>query len=298
MNDLNESQCGKLDQILRLFSEEDSIEADKILAIEPNQRKANALVDILARRQFVTRVGEAIGRELPIILNLNPIADIFIENGGFSSEFKKQQLLFGGKSTVINIHTTGHGNTINTGDNAAIAAEVRVNQSEKQKEGDPEPGPYLEADLRYNNSGRSNEGYSDKNPIEIDEQGNAAYIVGFASKPIIHWRLDWEYTLFIHNNSSYPAFNIKVEQVTGQKFTTLSKLPKINNLQPMANLELAAEFEDYMESTNVEADLELKPRIPAALNGLCLQLTYLDEKRIEHITLVTIEGQEIISTKK
>ena len=209
MNDLNESQCEKLDQILRLFGENDSIEADNILAVEPNLRKANALVDILVRRQFVTRVGEAIGRELPIILNLNPIADIFIENGGFNSEFKKQQVLFGGKSTVINIHTAGHGNTINTGDNAAIATEVSVNQSEKQKEVHPEPGPYLEADLRYNSSGRSNEGYSDKNPIEIDDQGNAAYIVGFASKPIIHWRLDWEYTLFIHNNSSYPAFNIK-----------------------------------------------------------------------------------------
>ena len=91
---------------------------------------------------------------------------------------------------------------------------------------------------------------------------------------------------------------LKVEQVTDQKFTNLSKLPKINNLQPMANLELAAEFVDYMESTNVEADLKLKPRIPAALNGLGLQLTYLDEKRQEHVTLVTIEDQEIISTKK
>jgi hypothetical protein len=294
MDDLNESQCEKLDQILSLFGDKDSLEADKVLTVESNERKANALIDMLVRRRFVSRVGEAIGRVLPLILNLNPNAELFIDNGGFLAEFKKQQIRYSVEPTVINIHTNGHGNTINTGNHASLTTQSTVTS----KEGDPEPGPYLEADLRYNSSGRSNDGYSDKNPIEIDEQGNAAYVVGLGSKPVIHWRLDWQYTLFIHNNSSYPAFNIKIEQISEQKFSSLSKLPKINNLQPMANLELDAEFEEYMESTHVEADLKLRPRIPETLNGLCLQLTYLDEKRKPHVTLVTIEDQEIVSTKK
>ncbi|TWR25492.1 hypothetical protein FPZ42_12905 [Mucilaginibacter achroorhodeus] len=50
--------------------------------------------------------------------------------------------------------------------------------------------PFLDADLRYNSSGRRSQGYSNKNPVEKDKNGNPVMIIGFATKPIIHWKLN------------------------------------------------------------------------------------------------------------
>jgi hypothetical protein len=158
-------------------------------------------------------------------------------------------------------------------------------------------GPYLEVDLRYNSSGRTNLGYSNKNPVENDERGNPVMVINFGMKPIIHWKLDWEYTLFIYNNSSYPAFNINVEPDSENQFLRLTELPKINNLQPMGKLELSAEYEDFIESSHEKPDEILKNRVPDALNNLRLKISYLDESRNEHITIVTIKGQELINEK-
>lgn len=291
MNDLSESQCEKLDQILNMFGDEDHLDADKVLTIEPNDRKASALLDVLVRKGFIVRVGETIGRNLPLIVNIEPAAELFIENGGFMTDLKKRQT---GAATVVNIHNNGHNNVINTGNHSTIAAEYK-HAIDKDK---AEPGPYLEADLRYHDSGRHSDGYSTKNPLEIDENGQQYYNVGYAVKPIIHWNLDWNYLLIIHNNSSYPAYNIKVDFLSDQQFTKLKKPDKINNLQPGDNLKLEAGYECRIESTHVEADELLRPRIPKALNGLCLQITYLDEGRRQHVTLVNIEDQEIVNVKK
>lgn len=160
-----------------------------------------------------------------------------------------------------------------------------------------EGSPYLEVDLRYNSSGRWNEGYSYKNPREVGENGEEVMIIGFDTDPIIYWKLDWEYSLFIYNNSSYPAYNIQVDQISNHQFSQISRLPKINNLQQMGKLELTAEYISRMEGIYKEADEYLKHRIPEALDGLQLQITYLDEKRENHTTLVTIKGQDVISQK-
>ncbi|TCC99757.1 hypothetical protein EZ449_21330 [Pedobacter frigidisoli] len=160
-----------------------------------------------------------------------------------------------------------------------------------------EGSPYLEVDLRYNSSGRWNEGYSYKNPREVGENGEEVMIIGFDTDPIIYWKLDWEYSLFIYNNSSYPAYNIQVDQISNHQFSQISRLPKINNLQQMGKMELTAEYISRMEGIYKEADEYLKHRIPEALDGLQLQITYLDEKRETHTTLVTIKGQDVISQK-
>jgi 2C-methyl-D-erythritol 2,4-cyclodiphosphate synthase len=127
---LNENQCDKLDQILDLFENTDYLEAEKILTIEPNERRANALLDVLARRGFIMRVGETEENLLPIIINLESSADIFKENGGFKAEFKKQQLKeqssVAKEGTQINIHATGHGNLINTGNQNTINAQINI----------------------------------------------------------------------------------------------------------------------------------------------------------------------------
>ena len=157
--------------------------------------------------------------------------------------------------------------------------------------------PFLEANLQYNGSSRRNMSYSEKNPVEIDENGNSFMVIGFSVTPIIHWHLNWDYSLFIYNNSSYPAFNIKVEQVNGSKINIISKLPKINNLEQLGKLDLSLEYSMEFEGIHIEADEILKPYLPSELDGLELLITYLDEERNEHKTIMTIEGQEIINSK-
>lgn len=158
--------------------------------------------------------------------------------------------------------------------------------------------PFLEVDLRYNSSGRRNEGYSNNNPTEVGENGERIMVISFATEPVIYWRLDWEYSLFIYNNSSFPAFNINVEQISGQQFNRISKLPNINNLQQMGKLELSAQYIERMEGNHKEADEILKDRIPVSLDGLKLRISYLDEKRKEHATIMEIQGQNIVSNKE
>lgn len=157
--------------------------------------------------------------------------------------------------------------------------------------------PFLEADLRYNSSGRCNEGYSYKNPTELDEFGNAVMIIGFANSPIIYWKLDWEFSLLIYNNSTQPVFNIRINPLTNITFSKLAKLPKINNLLPIDKIEISAEFNSRIEGNYVEADALLANRIPIALDGLQLEISYLDEQRNEHKTIMTINGQDIINTR-
>ena len=50
MDELSEGQCEKLDKILNMFGDEDQLDADKVLAIEPNDRKASALLDLLVKK--------------------------------------------------------------------------------------------------------------------------------------------------------------------------------------------------------------------------------------------------------
>lgn len=158
--------------------------------------------------------------------------------------------------------------------------------------------PFLEVDLRYNSSGRWNEGYSYNNPTGLDENGKEVMIIGFDRDPIIHWKLDWEYSLFIYNSSSFPAFNIQVEQISESRFSQITDLPKINNLEQMGKIELSAQYLERMEGDHKQADEILKPRIPASLDGLRLRISYLDEQRNQHVTIVTIQGQDVISEKE
>ncbi|HEY5326105.1 MAG TPA: hypothetical protein VIJ27_03830 [Mucilaginibacter sp.] len=160
------------------------------------------------------------------------------------------------------------------------------------------PVPYLEADLKYYGSGRRNLYYSDKNPIEQEENGNWVMPIKFDGTTIIVWALDWDYSLDIYNNSSQPAFNLKIEQASNTKFSQLQSLDKINSLKPFEKIELEASYKiGRFEGTHVEADDKLFQRLPADLDGLMLELSYQDEARNEHRTTVLIEGQEIVNIK-
>jgi len=157
--------------------------------------------------------------------------------------------------------------------------------------------PFLEVDLRYNSSGRWNRGYSDKNPIEKDEYGNLVRVLGFANSPIIFWKIDWEFSLLIYNNSTQPVFNVQIKPITAASFTKLQKLPKINNLHAMGMLELSAEYATGIESNHIDADKLLSKRIPEALDGSQFEITYQDENRSQYKTIVSIKGLEIINER-
>lgn len=147
--------------------------------------------------------------------------------------------------------------------------------------------PFIEADLIWSNSQRWNKGYSYKNK---ELYGNV--IVLGENKPIIIWNLVWNFKIALYNNSRFPAFNVKIEQVAGTNFSSIDSLSKINNLPPYADLELRASFEDYLEGTHLEADELIKPKVPEIIQGLQMRLTYNDENGTEHATIFTINGDE------
>lgn len=158
--------------------------------------------------------------------------------------------------------------------------------------------PFLEADLIWDGGLRSPNGYSDKNPTEMDEHGRTVTIIGGNGlKPIIYWELSWKFVLEIHNNSSYPAINVKIESIGQTHFTKLDKLPKINNIQPFTSIALNAEDKQFIEDTHVEADRILSFSIPEKLEGLTLKISYLDEDRNPHSTTVKIENNSVVNIK-
>lgn len=156
--------------------------------------------------------------------------------------------------------------------------------------------PFLEVDLFWNGSMRSPRGYSDKNPTEIDENGQLVTIIGAGRKPIIYWELTWKLGLEIHNNSSHPAYNIKIESIGDVHFTKLSQLRPINNLPPFKSFEIKASYQQYIESIHTVADEILSYKIPQNLEGLKLQITYLDEDRNPHISFVKILDNRVINS--
>ncbi|WP_228853063.1 hypothetical protein [Aegicerativicinus sediminis] len=152
--------------------------------------------------------------------------------------------------------------------------------------------PFIEADLIYSNGMRLNRGYSAKNKEKFG--GN---IIPVGGKPIIFWEVVWNFSFVLHNNSSFPAYNIQIEEVSDVKFNDLTKLPKINNLPPFENIDLRANYEEFIEGEHTEADKLMNQKIPESIDGLVLRISYKDENRNEHQTIVKIEKQELINLK-
>ncbi|SRR6056297_940658 len=155
--------------------------------------------------------------------------------------------------------------------------------------------PYIEADLIWTNGGRYTQGYSRKNPI-IEYNGKKAYDV--SRNPIVHWDLQWNFSFVIYNNSKFPAYNLTVESIGKEHFTQLDKLEKINNLPPFMNLDLKAKFNENFEGTSKEADVILKDKIPLKFKELVLKITYSDDDRNIHTTIITFRNGQIINSKE
>lgn len=136
------------------------------------------------------------------------------------------------------------------------------------------PPPHIDVTLRRTFWGRSNYGYSMKNPIEqID--GETVMVIRSNYTPIIHWGLHWNYELSLYNNSRSDIFNAAIT-FDQQVFSSITQLGKVNNLVALVGLPLTAKIESNIESTYVEADLELQKIYPYHLEGLQMKITYRD----------------------
>lgn len=155
--------------------------------------------------------------------------------------------------------------------------------------------PIIEVDLIKQGGSRSPMGHSDKNPIHIEEDGTQVIYIGAGSQPIIHWKVEWRLELRIFNNSSYPAFNVKIESIGEAHFQELDNLPLVNNIRPFEYVTLQARFTQWLESVHTEADELMKYKIPPKLDGLLLRITCYDESRNEYISHVKIEENKIIN---
>lgn len=153
--------------------------------------------------------------------------------------------------------------------------------------------PYIEADLIWSSGLRANRGYSPRNREKFG--GN---VIPAGGKLIIFWELNWRFSFVLHNNSSFPAYNIRIEETSDVKFSHLTNLPKVNNLPPFANIDLEAKCSQLIESEHTKADALMKEKIPHIIEGLELTISYEDENRNTHVTLVCIQNQELINEKQ
>lgn len=154
--------------------------------------------------------------------------------------------------------------------------------------------PYLEVDLIWTSGGRWNKGYSNKNPIEIHD-GHPVMVV--RDKPIIYWGLNWYFNLIVHNNSTYPSYNIKIESIGSEQFSHLDKLPKINNIPPLSNVKLEAKYEDTVEGDHTIADAIVNSKVPEKFKNLILKVTYYDDVRNLYTNYVRFSGSEILNSE-
>lgn len=176
------------------------------------------------------------------------------------------------------------GTSINEADIKNVAEAIR---SQNQ--------PIVEFELVYEGGSRSPMGYSEHNPVEVEPDGRRVINIGAGIKPIIHWRLEWTWELRIHNNSSFPAFNVQIRSIGEVHFTNIAKLPPINNIKPLEYIGIHVRFNQQIESVHTDADELMKYRIPPALDGLILQVSYLDESRNEYISHMKIEENTLVN---
>lgn len=147
--------------------------------------------------------------------------------------------------------------------------------------------PIIEMDLIYGHSGRSPLGYAEEN----FKDGNRVLQVG--GDHVQFWDLNWNHLLVLMNNSSEPAFNIKIEQIAGNNSPRIEAIPKLNNLPPFEKMETRLKFEQFFTGTYKEADALIRQRICPSMFDMKFRLTYFNEMRDKFETIVDLSSGDI-----
>ena len=75
-------------------------------------------------------------------------------------------------------------------------------------------------------------------------------------------------------------------------------MPEINNVKPFDKIEVKVEYFQQVEGEHTIADDILLHKIPENLEGIVLELVYLNEQRTPYITLVKIRENKLINILK
>lgn len=147
--------------------------------------------------------------------------------------------------------------------------------------------PRIQPDLIWSNSSRRNHGFSDKNKEMF---GDGPYFVNLPL--IMHWGITTEFTLHVFNNSSIPAYNVKI--LSEVPNLLIDSLPIVNNLPPLEKIELIIRYHRSVEGSGKEADKVMIERIPKNLVGESLIISFENEsgKRFDVSYLFSNDGLE------
>lgn len=156
----------------------------------------------------------------------------------------------------------------------------------------PNTIPRLELDLIWSGAGKFNRGVDIMRTKEI-----------YGNKPISPmqalWINDifWNFSISIYNNSSFPAFNIRIRSINGQEFFSyIDKLPKVNNLAPLANTDLDAKFTKHFTGTGKDAIKQFSGKyVPDELIGQTFNVEYLDEQGTAHTVKVIFTDKGFVN---
>jgi hypothetical protein len=87
--ELNEYECGMLDALLKAFDDKNTLDAQQLRTLFPNQEHLLAeMVNVLISWKLVTPFGQDPQSGLPLLLHREKHALYFLENGGFSGSIE------------------------------------------------------------------------------------------------------------------------------------------------------------------------------------------------------------------
>lgn len=108
-------------------------------------------------------------------------------------------------------------------------------------------------------------------------------------------KIEWKLRLIIRNNSSFPAYHLKLVFTSDSEIILSSHSLTRSNLVSLGEWEVEANTQLIFEGDGLAADSYLQYRIPRHLNNSSFKIYYKDEERNEYLTLITIKDDEIIN---
>ena len=88
MAGLNEYECEMLDAVLEAFGKQDGLTWQQLLDIFGDDEDfALSLIDVLVEYGLVSEAGNVTGRKLPLMINREPKALLFMQSGGFLKRY-------------------------------------------------------------------------------------------------------------------------------------------------------------------------------------------------------------------
>lgn len=90
---MNLEKCELLDAVLKAFNGKDHVSKETILSIfGGDENIAVDYIDILAQLRYVRKIGEIEGSRLGLVFYKEQGLDLFLSEGGFTTQYNKKEL--------------------------------------------------------------------------------------------------------------------------------------------------------------------------------------------------------------